>query len=466
MRRSILIGLFVAVLLTVALVETPSYSKPPAAAATTVPWPAPITNVGATPGPRVGEVTFHWTSDGTHTTSFRVETALSMFSRTNPTLPRYGRHHTVFKLSPTVRSLTLSAAQVAAAGAAVSTGNHFYYRVFAFNWTSQGYHIRQSALLGVRPKPGPAPTSGTSMRVASFNVRTARATTDARTWLERAPDVAKEIVWKNPVIVALQELNPGRADGADGSTKNYPRQTESLLSTLGRYGGAKYALVRTTSYVAPGTLSGPQGARILYDTVKLQQLTSCPNSSSGGNYSGSCSIKLPILSGDSETIRRRAAYAEFRVKATGKRFWFVSVHLDERQGDNLATSQRYNKLRADQIAAVRAFLGTHVAGNEQVIVAGDFNSWQSNLGGNGPHDYLVSHGYYDASAAVRTVNLQYPTVNHFFTVQKPSAQSYAAQIDMIFVKGITGAGRFQNVLNVVDSSRPSDHNLVFADLVL
>jgi endonuclease/exonuclease/phosphatase family metal-dependent hydrolase len=142
------------------------------------------------------------------------------------------------------------------------------------------------------------------------------------------------------------------------------------------------------------------------------------------------------------------------------------VHLDERQSDNLAASQRYNKLRAGQIAAVRAFLGTHVSGNEQVIVAGDFNSWQSNPGGNGPHDYLVSHGYYDASAAVRTVNLQYPTVNHFLTVLKPSGQSYAAQVDMIFVKGITGAARFQNVMNVVDSTRPSDHNLVFADLVL
>ena len=34
------------------------------------------------------------------------------------------------------------------------------------------------------------------------------------------------------------------------------------------------------------------------------------------------------------------------------------------------------------------------------------------------------------------------------------------------VKGIKSALRYENVMNRVDSSRPSDHNLVVSDMVL
>jgi hypothetical protein len=91
-------------------------------ASTTVHWPGVLGGVTASPGPGVGKITFRWTSDGTYTTHFRVEMALTMFSLTNPDLPRYGRQHTVYKVGRSTRSLTLSAAQVAAAGAGVSTG--------------------------------------------------------------------------------------------------------------------------------------------------------------------------------------------------------------------------------------------------------------------------------------------------------------------------------------------------------
>jgi endonuclease/exonuclease/phosphatase family metal-dependent hydrolase len=434
-------------------------------ASTTVHWPGNLSAVTASPGPGVGEITFRWTSDGTYTTSFHVETALTTWGLTSPD-PRYGRQHTVFKVGATTRSLTLTAAQVAAAGAAVRTGNHLYYRVLALNWGTAGHHVRQSALLGIRPKPDAPASSGTEIRVASFNVLTATST--SHPWLKRAPAVARQIVAVNPGIAALQELTPGRADGKAGSTSSsHPRQTDSLLSALRAHGGSKYRLVRTTPYVKPGTPSGTQGARILYDTTKYKLLTSCHNSSSGGNYSSSCSIRLPITSGESESSRRRAAYAEFRDIATGKRFFFVSAHLSWTSSSKHSTLQRYNTLRKDQAATIASFVDRLNTRHEQVIIASDTNSWQTKSLGNGPHDYLVQHGYYDASAAVTAVNLKYPTANHFQTTLHASAQGYATQIiDMIFVKGSTGAVRFQNVMKVTDSSRPSDHNLVYADLVL
>jgi endonuclease/exonuclease/phosphatase family metal-dependent hydrolase len=461
MRRIMLAALLGFLCLVIAGSATPATR----AAATTVHWPGVLGGVTASPGPGVGQITFRWTSDGTYTTSFHVETALTMWSLTNPDLPRYGRQHTVFRVSPTKRSLTLSAAQVAAAGAGVSTGNHFYYRVLALNWTTAGHHVRQSALLGVRPKPGAPPASGTGIRAASFNVLSAKSTS-GRPWLLRASDVAQQIVAVNPGIAALQELSPGRADGLSGSLGTVPRQTESLLRALHANGGGKYRLVRTTPYVKPGTTTGTQGARILYDSTRYQLLPGCTDKTGGSNYSGSCAIRLPTASGESEADRRWAAYAEFRNIATGKRFLFVSVHLSLTSSTNSATLRLFNTLRRDQVATIASRIDQLNTAHEQVIFAGDMNSWQSNPYGNAPHDYLVQHGYYDASAAVTTKNLQYPTVNHFQTVQQPSGQSYAAQIDMIFVKGSTGAKRFENVTKVTDSSRPSDHNLVYADLIL
>jgi endonuclease/exonuclease/phosphatase family metal-dependent hydrolase len=434
-------------------------------ASTTVHWPGVLGGVTASPGPGVGEITFRWTSDGTYTTHFRVEMALTMFSLTNPDLPRYGRQHTVYKMGRTKRSLTLSAAQATAAGAGVSTGNHLYYRVLALNWGTAGHHVRQSALLGVRPKPGAPASSGTGIRMASFNVLTAKSTS-GRPWLTRAPDVAQQIVAVNPGIAALQELSPGRADGKSGSTTGHARQTDSLLSALRSNGGTKYRLVRTTPYVKSGVTTGTQGTRILYDSTKYQLLPGCSNTTSGSSYSSSCAIRLPIASGESEADRRWGAYAHFRNIATDKRFFVASAHLSWTPSSSTATRQRFNTLRRDQVATITSLIDRLNTAHEQVIFAGDMNSWQSDPTGNAPHDYLVQHGYYDAKAAVTVVKLQYSTANHFDTVQKPSPQSFATQIDMILVKGSTGAARFENVTKVRDSARPSDHNLVYADLVL
>jgi hypothetical protein len=313
------------------------------------------------------------------------------------------------------------------------------------------------------PQHRAAPGSGPP----GFNVLSAKSTS-GRPWLQRADDVAQQIVAVNPGIAALRELSPGRADGKSGSTGTVPRQTESLLSALRAVPGnvgSKYRLVRTTPYVKPGTTTGTQGARILYDSTRYQLLPGCANTTAGSNYSGSCAIRLPIASGESEADRRWAAYAEFRNIATGKRFFFVSAHLSLTSSTNLATLQRFNTLRRDQTSTIASAIDRLNTAHEQVIVAADMNSWQSNPYGNAPHDYLVQHGYYDASAAVpRTSSTR--RVNHFQTVQQPSGQSYAAQVDMIFVKGSTGTVRFENVTKVSDSSRPSDHNLVYADLVI
>ncbi len=112
--------------------------------------------------------------------------------------------------------------------------------------------------------------------MATFNVRTAKATTDVRPWLTRRGDVAELIYARHPDVVAIQELGPGRADGKAGSTTGTMRQTTSLLDSLGKIDADNYKLVRTTPYVKAGTTHGSQGTRILFDSNKLTLVSDCP----------------------------------------------------------------------------------------------------------------------------------------------------------------------------------------------
>jgi endonuclease/exonuclease/phosphatase family metal-dependent hydrolase len=305
------------------------------------------------------------------------------------------------------------------------------------------------------------PSSGT-MRVGTFNVRTARAD-DGRSWLQRANDVAREIASRSPGVVAVQELGPGRADGSTGTTTGHLRQTVSLERSLKRVvGDSRYQLVRTTPYVKPGTNHGTQGTRILYDTRKFKLLSNCPEKTGSKNYNPSCSMNLPLRSSDSESLRRSAAFARFADRKTGTRFWVVSVHLDDRHSSSLSTEKSYNALRGKQARAVYLKVnGLRKAGDE-IIYAGDFNSWQTNRAGDAPHEYLVGQGFYDTVAAAKRINVKYPTINHF----KTTVAAKRIRLDYVMVKGIKRALRYENVMKRVDSSRPSDHNLVVSDVVL
>lgn len=447
-------------LCSMAMITGLTASAAPAEAALT---PSKINSVSGVAGPGVGQLTISWNQDGRNTSAFKIETGLTSFSKTSTSMPRSGRNAKIFTVSKAKRSVTLSAAQMASAGAGVETAHHLYFRVFAVNGTAvRAYPYLQAKMpLAVTPKAG-----GTAIRVGSYNVRTARASSDARSWLSRAPDVARQIRDRNPGVVAIQELGPGRADGGTGTTSGGPRQTTSLTSALHSVGAGRYRLVRTTPYVAPGRPHGTQGARILYDVSRYSLLSTCSDTTGTSSYSSSCSLELPGVAGDSPSRQRSAAYAEFRDRRTGKRFWLASVHLDERHSTDLAKERSYDALRGRQMAAVNTKIRNLNSRGDQVVIAGDINSWQNSRGGYAPHDYLVSQGFYDTAAALTRVNTQYSTINHFDTTLQPAAQGFGVRIDVIMVKGAKGSRRFENVTNRVDASRPSDHNLVVSDVVL
>lgn len=430
--------------------------------------PASFTAISSTPGPNPGEVTIRWGHDGKNTTRYEVETGLTSFSRTDPSLPLHARGWKVFTAPAGATSLTLTAAQTAAAGAPVGSANHLYFRLRAVNATSAGEAFRDHPnLQAVSVAPAVPAATGTPLRVGQFNVRTARATTDPQTWLQRVPEVSKQILDRDLGVVALQELGPGRADGVAGTTGGQPRQTESLLTELARQGGARYRLIQTTPYVKAGTVSSTQGMRILYDHDRYAMLSPCADKTGTSAWNDVCTIPLPIRpSGDGDADRRKAVYSLFEDRATKERFYFVSVHLDARHSDDVTVEKSFDQLRAAQMTAAVDGVARMNSQDLPVILGSDINTWQNNKVGYGAHDVLVAKGFYDTAAAQRTTNLRYTTMNGFQTTMPDPGAGFGSRLDVLVAKGITGASAWENVMDVTDSTRPSDHNMVVADLRL
>ena len=453
--------------LVLAVAMTPALLLPPEAAAAAPATPAAITSVTARPGPGTGQVTLSWRQSGKNTTGFRLVTALNTFSRSSTARATTGRRSRVTALSASRRSITLTARQVLLLGGGVASGNALFFRFYAVNARGGRTAVRAYPYLRtVLPMPAAPKAKGTKLRIATFNVRTARATKDKRSWNQRAGSVARQILSRRPGVVAIQELGPGRADGRTGTTKGTPRQTSSLESALARNGGKRYQLTRTTPYVAAGQKTATQGTRILYDTSRYSLVNRCPEKTGSRSYSSACSFKLPIMRGDDENDRRRAALAQFRDRRTGKRFWVVSVHLDARHSSKVATERRYDALRRSQANAAAAGVARYNRARLPVILGGDLNSWQNSRVANSAHDHLVHIGYYDASAARTRVNFRYTTYTAFKTSVTPASHGVGVRLDQLLVKGVRGASRYENVLKARDGARPSDHNLVVSDIVL
>ncbi|MBA8795009.1 endonuclease/exonuclease/phosphatase family metal-dependent hydrolase [Friedmanniella endophytica] len=432
-----------------------------AAPAQAVAWPDKITNVSIVSS-SPGTFTVRWSQSGKNTTGYRLETGLNPFSKTNSQMPYTGRHSHVFLIDKNARSFTFSASQLAAAGAPFGSGNQVYFRLSALNNTRTGTQARNWAYLQAGIPQAPS-YRGETVRIGTFNVRT--ATGAGRAWPSRVVDVAKQLRYYNAEVYALQELNVGRADGKSGSLNGTQRQTQSLVSQLKRTGAGKYRLVRTTPYVSPDAKVNTQGERILYDSTRIRLLSNCPDTQPRHGWNSSCSIRLPIRSNDPSTMTRFAGYAKFQDKTTGKQFWFVSVHLDDRHTGSAANQRSLNALRGAQIAKVQSVINGLNTQHLPVIIAGDYNAWQNDRAGDASHDALVSAGYTDSYAASKVVRGQYATFNDFATTVKPGVNNFGTRLDKIMFRGFTGSATWNNVVKVTDTRRASDHNLVVSDLV-
>jgi endonuclease/exonuclease/phosphatase family metal-dependent hydrolase len=304
--------------------------------------------------------------------------------------------------------------------------------------------------------------ANTSVRFATFNIRTARADRGtSRHWTRRALSVAREIKSRNPGIVAIQELSPGRADGKPVPVRNGLRQTTSLEKALKSIGAGKYQLTRVTSYVKPGARHGTQGTRILYDTSKYLLVSKCREKTGKSNWNRSCALVTPVKGGSPTS----AAYAEFEDRRTGRNFFVISAHLDSSHSGSRGKEKVYDAQRARQVRTIYSKVNK-LAHGKPIIFGGDINSWRTKIGSHAPYNYLYSRGFRDSTRAPRKIDARYPTINHWKKTLNPNRPGRQVAIDVIMLNRGKTFRTYENVMKVVDSSRPSDHNMVVSDLVL
>lgn len=437
-----------------------------AAGATTSPMKF---TVSAKAGPAVDEGTISWKKVATHgttrTTEVKIETGLSKFSPTHTGgLPTHGRHSHVFYVKTTGSGhLTLTPTRLKAAGAPAGSAAALFFRVWSVN--QSGSHVvkrsdgRLHALI-VKGRPAVSSTIyRTPIEFASYNIRASRAAggvdlPTTNNWYKyRQSRVVANIVAAKPDIVAFQEDIPGAEAKYEGpgSTVGQAASLQHLLATNTTltHAGIAYRLNRSTFYANSKVL---QGVRIMYNANKYTMLSHCDDT----NFQDSCTIHLPTVSGSTPAYTW-ASYAQFQDKATGTRFWVVSVYLDTKQSTANAS------LRARQIKAATAAIASKAAG-EPIVLAGDFNDWQNDPLSNGwaPHDALINAGYFDTADAASNSGRQYATTNNFKSLSADPS-GVASHFDVIATTNmLSGASSFSNRTFRVNGKWPSDHNMIVA----
>ena len=386
-------------------------------------------------GPRPGETTIKWKTGGRYTDSYRITTALTPFGSSRT--PSHGRHSTTFVVkNGHRRSITLTAAQTAAAGAGLRTGNHLFFRIKAINKagatsTARRYpFLRHTTIAGQR-----SAMRGARLRYAEYNVRMQAGDLPGHPWRRRQHLVARNIARAHPAVLGAQELMPAMWTRQDGGI--------GLRAALRRTGVGNYKLTRSTAYFP----RAPQDTRILYDATRVRMTSTCRQTAP------SCYISLP-----DPRQRHVAAYARFKDRASGQSFYFVSAHLSA--GNDAAT----DALRGRQAQAINNGIRAVNRQHLPVVFASDVNSGQTSNGVDAPHTALLQAGWYNTIAAAKTVNVRYNSVNGYHVPEKPSPYGFGCMYDTIMTLNMPGADLFKQVLT--GAPGPSDHNLILTTVRL
>jgi endonuclease/exonuclease/phosphatase family metal-dependent hydrolase len=311
-------------------------------------------------------------------------------------------------------------------------GSTYYFTIQALN---AGTRSRPSA-----PVTGVATTAGLDLRVMTYNVQEAATAGQIESgqpipdWSQRRAGVVQLINEAAPDVISVQEAAAWIGDPA-----NKVRQIDDLASAL----GGTYVLADTE---VPPTQPHyfRTGVYILYNPTVYAAV------GSGGHFD----------MGDT----RWAAYQELKSLSTGTKFLFVAAHTIVGKGATYDTMRQNETASAmSQANAIAGPLGI------PVIYAGDWNS-DNDIHGHafdGPRRVMQAAHYADSyDVAQSRTNAKYDSANN--DMRTPPA--FYERIDSIYVPQGVAVKDWTNELDLVDGKFvgpiPSDHNPVFADLVL
>lgn len=154
---------------------------------------------------------------------------------------------------------------------------------------------------------------------------------------------------------------------------------------------------------------------------------------------------------------RHTVWARFRVKETGRVFYFVDIHLDNGKGNNAR--------RAREMSVALSRMASINSKDLPMIYAGDFNSGR-HRGADSPGTMMRGAGLTDS------VDLAKSPVNAQFNTSYPSGGTLrsGAHVDHIFVTDHFAVLGWNQLVRLAGGSyaRPavSDHNLLSADVAL
>ncbi len=302
----------------------------------------------------------------------------------------------------------------------------------------------------------------TTLEVGSFNIRVASGYYTARTgkerpWRERGPRVAQQIKDAELDVVAVQE--------ASASKKYTLTSKDPQFIDLIKLLGSPYKLTNTARYCTSpdkyGRCSNGAGSatRIVYNTERLKLLAQ-----------GSRKLdKRSLKSGSA----RHMAWARFEDLATGKKLFFVDVHLEPNKGSFKGV------VRALQAQIVLDEIKYRNGEGLPTIIAGDLSATKFDkddppnvahrtLTGSGFIDPLVNTVKYKGLPIVpKFDNTNFSSLNYFS--QAPQTVSgydnIGSYVDYILFRGDFRMHEWNTVVDLDPTGKfngviPSDHNLI------
>ena len=347
------------------------------------------------------------------------------------------------------------------------------------SWKVLGVVTAAAAVVaGSVPVQGPAVGAAEStlhdVRIGSFNVvgvhADAKAHGNQKTWKKRRPVVVSQILRQRLDVVGVQELNQSTVYR---SHLNYGENQYLDLKGALKKKGASYALTNVNAYncVRPRStykcVAKNQGSagdnRIFYNTRTVSMVRQ-----GAVTYSSHAAGKP----------NRYMAWAIFKMKATGKSFFFSNTHLDPYS--ITARKKQWDQL-ISKINALKSGL--------PVVAVGDFNTskFSSYAGSYIPR--MKNNGYGDVVNQVpnrntltrqRAESMRRAWVNSYGDFRRnvgsygyeDSRKKIGNGIDWIFASNRVRVKGWEVVVDInshtlnVRGTIPSDHALVRATIVL
>lgn len=329
-------------------------------------------------------------------------------------------------------------------------GNPIYVRLQARNTYFDKTYVRKSVQVHAWPTPTSPSTTGTELRVASYNVMCSGCEpSGGKPWSGRVGALTSVINSLAPDVLTTLE-----ASGPSGSSAN--REAYQDLD-------ARLSSLQLTNAGAAPTGATEAGTRIFYNParVSLQRQGYLTGVKDYRTYPASTARETSI------------PWAVFALKTQpSSRFIVVAAHF-ALPSTSYGESAKKGLLgqNSGQLVAALDRLTTSDSGlaGLPVVLGGDLNDhrYPENQT-NGAQPTLVRAGFYDSSASLRRSGTDKPTYNSF---KAPSAQvsdpnQDGLRIDYILTRGIQGSTNFTNLWNPPTSVLASDHNLIWTTVRL